>query len=133
MKFRYKRFTSSLIRPVIPIEIKNSSHTVRYEALIDSGADFCIFDAQLADVLGIDTEMGFKQLVGGITGIEQPYYIHKIELSVGGWKHEINAGFMPEMPDFGYGVLGQVGFFDNFSVKFDYSKAEIEVMPNHHN
>jgi len=47
---------------------------------------------------------------------------------VGGWTHKIDAGFMPSvgprrMP---YGIVGQKGFFDLFTVKFDLLKEEIE-------
>jgi hypothetical protein len=38
-------------------------------------------------------------------------------------------GFMPAMPPFGYGVVGQQGFFDRFRVTFDYQDAEIELTP----
>ena len=129
MKFYYKRFGPDIFRPVIPVEIKALDKHLKYEALIDSGADECIFDAQLAEILGIDVQKGAKRMVGGITGKEQPYYSHQITISIGGWEYETKAGFMPHMPGFGYGVLGQRGFFENFTVKFNYSKLEIELNP----
>jgi len=45
MKFRYKKYGPSILRPIIPIEIVYKDKSVPYEVLIDSGADFCIFDA----------------------------------------------------------------------------------------
>jgi len=36
---------------------------VAYEALVDSGADFCIFSGQLAELLGIDISSGKQVLV----------------------------------------------------------------------
>ncbi|HLB95960.1 MAG TPA: hypothetical protein VJK26_03605 [Patescibacteria group bacterium] len=47
MKFKYKNYGSGFLRPVIPIEIIYKKFPVPYEVLIDSGADFCIFDAQI--------------------------------------------------------------------------------------
>ncbi|KKU55858.1 hypothetical protein A3H89_04290 [Candidatus Amesbacteria bacterium RIFCSPLOWO2_02_FULL_48_11] len=129
MKFFYKRYAPGLFRPVIPIEIKANTKSVRYEALIDSGADLCIFDGQIAQVLGISVRKGQKRFVGGITGTERPFFVHPVLILIGGWDYEIAAGFMPDLPPFGYGVLGQKGFFEHFIVKFDYSKAEIEVRP----
>ena len=61
MKFRYKKYGHGVLRPVIPIEVIYKNNPVPYEVLIDSGADFCIFDAQIADILGIDVESGEKE------------------------------------------------------------------------
>ena len=34
---------------------------------------------------------------------------------------------LPDMPNMGYGVVGQKGFFDIFTVRFDLLKEEIEL------
>jgi len=65
--------------------------------------------------------------VCGITGALDPHYIYPIIIRVGGWPHKIKAGFLPGIAKMGYGVLGQVGFFDLFVVKFDYKKEKIEL------
>ncbi len=127
MKFRYKQYEPGIIRPVIPIEIVHSNRSVPYEVLVDSGADFCIFDAQIAELLDIDVTSGNRREVGGITGVVEPYYVHPLTIRVGGRAHQIEAGFLPNIAALGYGVLGQRGFFDIFVVKFDFVKAEIEL------
>jgi len=40
MKFRYKKYGSGILRPVIPIEIIYKDIAVPYEVLVDSGADY---------------------------------------------------------------------------------------------
>ena len=40
-------------------------------------------------------------------------------------------GFSYDIASHGYGLLGQKGFFENFTVKFDYSKSDIELKPKH--
>jgi len=127
MKFKYKNYGHGTLRPVIPIEIKYENVSVPYEVLVDSGADFCIFDAQIGEILDVDLEKGEKFYVAGITGKLEPYYVHPISIKVGGWDYKIKAGFMPNMGSFSYGVVGQKGFFENFIVKFDLLKAEIEL------
>lgn len=127
MKFPYKKYGYGILRPVIPIEIIYRNLSVPYEVLVDSGADFCIFDAEIADILGISVEAGEKNEVAGITGINAPIYFHNIEIKAGGWPFKIRAAFLREMGKFGYGVVGQKGFFDLFVVKFDLQKEEIEV------
>ncbi len=127
MKFKYKKYSSGVLRPIIPIEILYKDIAVPYEVLVDSGADVCIFDAQIADILGVNLADGQKQNIAGLTGIAEPYYIHPVTIVVGGWKYKIDVGFLENMGDFGYGVVGQKGFFDIFVVKFDLVKEEIEL------
>jgi len=127
MKFRYKKYGPKILRPVIPVEIIHNGTGVSYEVLVDSGADLCIFDAQVGEILGIDVEKGEKNLVSGVTGSPEPYYVHPITIKVGGWSYKIKAGFKPNTSRLNYGVVGQNGFFDIFVVKFDLLKSEIEL------
>ena len=127
MKFEYKKYGPEVLHPVIPIEIIYKGRSVFYEVLVDSGADFCIFDAQIGELLDIDITRGEKKEVSGITGVSEYYYTHPITIKVGGWAHQIKAGFLPNIARLGYGVVGQKGFFDIFIVKFDFLKEEIEL------
>lgn len=129
MKFDYKRYDSNTLRPVIPIKLKNGNSDISYAVLVDSGADLCIFDAEIGEALGINVKSGEKKEVFGVGGKASIFFLHKVEIEVGGWSYKINAGFMPDvagrvMP---YGLVGQKGFFDNFIVKFDLLKEEIDL------
>lgn len=127
MKFYYKKF-AQFLRPVIPIKIINKDRSVNYEVLIDSGADVCIFDAEIGELIGINIPSGRREIVGGIAGQTAEYFVHSIEIEVGGWSYKIEAGFLPRVAGgFNYGVVGQRGFFDIFVVKFDLMKEEIEL------
>ena len=53
MKFYYKKLGPDLFRPIIPINLIYRNKEISYEVLIDSGADFSIFDSEIAEVLGI--------------------------------------------------------------------------------
>jgi len=48
MVFPYRQVSSEIRRPVIPVILKNKSKFVLYSGLIDSGADYCIFNIQIA-------------------------------------------------------------------------------------
>lgn len=70
MKFKYLKFSlrepsqffgNSVLRPIIPIRISDKNSSLKYAALIDSGADFNIFDAELAEYLGIHIKLGSKE------------------------------------------------------------------------
>ena len=56
-------------------------------------------------------------------------YFHLLGIKVGGWEYKIKAAFLRKIGPYGYGAVGQKGFFDNFIVKFDLLKEEIELKP----
>lgn len=128
MKFRYKKYGPGVLRPVIPIIVTYNSIEVPYEVLVDSGADLCIFDAQIAEILGIDVLKGERRSVSGLTGFPEFYYLHNISIKIGGKDFRIEVGFM-SMRSYSYGIVGQKGFFDKFVVKFDLQKEDIEIKP----
>lgn len=130
MKFPYKRYSPTVLRPVIPVNLKSGNKSIAYEALVDSGADLCLFDAELGEYLGIEVKAGKKREVFGVGGKASIYYLNKITVEVGGWSFEIEAGFMFGVSgnQLRYGVLGQRGFFDQFkSINFDYNKGDVEL------
>ena len=127
MKFKYKKYGLRILRPVIPVEVICNNIAVSYEVLVDSGADFNIFDAEIGEVLNIDIKSGEMAEVSGITGIKENYYIHSVIMKVGGWEYKTKVGFLPNIGRLGYGEVGQNGFFDIFVVKFDLKKEVIEL------
>lgn len=130
MKFRYKKYGPNILRPVILIEIVYQNIQIPYEVLVDSGADSNIFDAQIAEILGLNLLSGKVAEVAGITGREEKYYIHHLDLKIDGHLcKNVEVGFLKQMGRFGYGVVGQNGFFNLFAVKFDLIKEEVELKP----
>ena len=133
MQFPYKRFKladgTELLKPIIPIGLLYKGKQIKYEALIDSGADFNIFNAEIGELLGIDIRSGKKMKFSGIAGEPFEVYLHNLAVEIGGWQYKIVAGFSYEISPYGFGVLGQKGFFDLFRVKFIFSKGIIEITP----
>lgn len=137
MKFNYFKFPlpeaseffgRSILKPVIPVKISFLGREIKYATLIDSGADFCIFDAEVGEFLGIDIRSGVREIFGGIQekgGASA--YLHRVGINIGGWDYNITVGFSYDIARHGFGILGQKGFFDNFVVKFDLLKSEIEL------
>lgn len=117
------------IRPIIPLRIRHGNRQIRYEALVDSGADFCIFHAELGRILGFDVEKGIRRLFGGVTGQAGTAFIHPVTIDLEGYETEINCGFSDDISGDGYGILGQDGFFDNFKVMFDKRAGKVELVP----
>lgn len=139
MQFRYHKFSlprqsaffgNTILKPIIPITVSYEDKQLRYEALIDSGADFCIFDAQIGSYLGIDVASGIKEVFGGIQERGNAVaFLHKVTINIGGWNYETIVGFSQDIAKYGFAILGQKGFFDLFTVKFDLKKEIIELTP----
>jgi Aspartyl protease len=129
MKFRYKEITADIKRPIIPIVLEHNGRSLALSALIDSGADLSVFPAEVCEALGIDIAKGEKGALGGVVaGKIEPYYIHRLTLSVGGKPFDnVPVAFMPNLSRLGHGLLGQKGFFDLYSIKFDLPRGEIEL------
>jgi len=133
MQFPYKKFKladgTELLKPIIPIGLLFNGKQIRYEALIDSGADFNIFNAEIGEILGINIRDGKKVQFSGIAGEPFEVYLHNLTLEVGGWQYKIISGFSYKISPYGFGILGQKGFFDLFKIKFIFSRGIIEITP----
>ena len=122
MKFRYKyvgkgRQGERVIRPIIPIKLINGDQVVRYEVLVDSGADTSIFHSEVADALGIRMTAGESSECMGATGGKARMYIHPIQIEVGGWRFDTKVAFADVLGLKGApGLAGQVGCFNLFTV-----------------
>ena len=137
MKFRYRKlnlpilsdfFGRYILKPLIPIKVLKNEKIVQVTVLIDSGADFCIFDAEVGEFLGLNIKSGHEIQFGGIQSLGgAKAYIHTVGLEIGGQELKTEVGFSYDISKSGYGILGQKGFFDKSIVKFDLLKEEIEI------
>ena len=136
MKFPYVKIRSEptevfpdrkvVLKPFIQIQLWNKEKTKnsRAWALIDSGADDCIFNAKLGEMIGLNIMDAPKGKYRGIGKGFITAFFHNIFIEVGGWKRPCYAGFSYEIP---MSFLGQKGFFDLYRIEFDLLKATIEL------
>lgn len=128
MKFKYKKLAPGLIRPIIPVTLVHKDKEISYEALVDSGADMCVFPAQIGELLGLAVRSGREGPLRGVIGKEGKVYYHEIILDIGGNRTKANVGFSYDQTA-QHGFLGQVGTFNIYSVLFQYRKETIEFKP----
>lgn len=100
---------------MIPITLFGPKESVNVDALIDSGADRCLFDVQIGREIGLDIGEWEKEIFSGIEGGKVIAYLHKIELQIIGIEKRI--------------ILGQDEFFDAFKIKFEKDHNMIEITP----
>ena len=120
----------SILRPIIPLKISSKKFTVKYDALIDSGADFCIFHAEIGEYLGIDVKSGLREIFSGVEeSVGAEAYFHELTLIIGDIEIKTLVGFSYDIADYGYGLLGQKGLFDKFKINFDLKQKKIQLAP----
>lgn len=127
---RYKTFDGHLESlPLLSVELKHKGQSQKVWALVDSGADISLFNAEIAALLGITPDTGHPDMLGGIAGDDIKIWLHPVELTVVGFPSiAINVAFTDTLtPD--VMILGQKGFFDNFQIRFQRYKDQFEIYP----
>ena len=126
MTFPYQKINPQIIRPIIPVIIKYKDSFLATTTLIDSGADYCIFDLGIAKNLGINFAKKDETAFRGIG--KSKGYFSTIELQIGKNCYPTKVVFA-NIKDLGHSLLGQKGFFDQFKVSLDYKNQKIEITP----
>jgi hypothetical protein len=133
LKLPYKKYPDSttggfFYAAALPINIalpqKNAPRTKRFEAIIDSGATVCQFQASIGRFLGLDIEKGEAKQTMGVAG-PTTMYMHEIALYLPGGIITTKAGFSTDLPV--PGLLGMCGFFEHFRVSFDPTALRVEL------
>ncbi len=108
------------LRPMINIKLINGNKSRVQKAIIDTGADYVLLNSSIAKDLGIDYKSGFRWNTIGIENKPIVTYFHNLQIEILGLensKFETSVGFINSAS---VGILlGQMGFFDNFVVKFE--------------
>lgn len=118
--FNSKQF---ILRPIIPLSIKYQDKALRFEALIDSGADFNIFPMEIAKKLGITLKNSDSIAFAGVGGNLIRGIKTDILLEIGSQKIQAKVVFAPVEN----GILGQYGFFDRCKINFNLKDKIIEM------
>ena len=124
----------SIQRPVLVVVLENGPNVVGTLAIVDSGADSCIFPASLAGPLGIAIPNRNRSVFSGTTDSPQIAYFENVRARI--WDSTtksfvfdfgLYAGFCDTLEHVGHGLLGQNGFFSRFVVKFDGAESLFDI------
>ena len=117
---------SKFPRPYIPVTLRSQKRMMQpLLALVDSGADFCLFDGELSYLLDIDLTKLEKMSLSGVAGAAEGYIAH-IEIGIKETFFPVPVVFSFDFSPKGFGgVIGQIGFFDNFIVQFDRANKTV--------
>lgn len=134
MRFRYTDIQNHqdpgnpFHRPYLIVRLQNGNRHRDVIALVDSGADVCLFHSDIGRMLGIEIERAPELAFQGVSGVREVAYIHRVDLVVRGLSSiTLDVGFTNSMA-VGTGLLGQRGFFEQFRIGFQLERRSFEVM-----
>lgn len=115
-------------RPLLDVRLAVGSRFQDVAALVDSGADRCLFHSDIGRILGLDIESGAPyEFEGVVAGSVQKGYIHRIHLVVKRLSGIDLDVVFADCAQVGTGVLGQAGFFEQYRVNFDLHKGTFGI------
>ena len=106
-------------RPILTVQIIcGHAKSKRFDAVVDTGSDYCLFHANIGAAIGIKIDQGPEGDLGGVVGGPRAkVYYHNVKLVVATEIVDIKAGFSWDLTE---NLLGQFGFFENFMVTFNH-------------
>jgi hypothetical protein len=144
MKFPY-RATDTLsaetglpdvsLRPEVLIRAIGAGGARRIRALVDTGADECLFPMGIARYCGISTTLGAGPPIRGVGGSQLRTSFGEVTLELRHGKGRIRwrtrAQFYQfHSPDDEVFLLGHSGFLDYFTAVFDGQESVLILTPN---
>jgi hypothetical protein len=111
--------------PLVPLELHHAKRHLRVRALLDSGAEHTIFSTQIANALGFEDRHARKVTLQGIGGTATGY-LATVDLQLGSARWTTDAIFADSIAA-DSGLLGQLGFFQFFTVTFRYQSGQMIV------
>ncbi len=106
-------------RPMIALKVKKGNESHNCLALIDSGTDSTMIDADFAKILGVDESQCRKVKVGSIEKTESQGFISRVKLSLEGFDDEFETEVIFVKNMVIGGLLGQDDIFERFKIRFE--------------
>ncbi len=131
MNYRYTSLEPASKRrvPLVKVTLTHQTKKVTVLAMLDSGADICVFNLGYAVALGLDLNQCEQVTVSGVEGVAQDCYKTVIDLELEGLpKITVPVLFIDSSGV--DGLLGQEGFFDQHIVTFNRKGNRFEIVPN---
>jgi hypothetical protein len=109
--------------PRLQVSLMNNGASVSCLALVDSGADWCVFPESSLKQLGIEKDDLPYTEVSLVSGPPIPVHLGIVTLDLGFSKYDTRVGFH----EGNLAVLGRQGFFDRWIVIFDTANKQFMV------
>jgi hypothetical protein len=117
--------------PIIHLVFANpaTGKSIAVDCVIDSGADTTLLHSDFAEILGININTGVPELFRGFAAEPITGYTHTVSIHLEDDANEffVPCSFVPKLKM--NGILGQIGFFDNYKVTFEKYNKTFEITP----
>ena len=127
MKFSYMKLREKYL-PIIPLKVKGEAGWTIYNAFVDSGAGYSIFQSDVAEDLNLKLEEGRREYVTVGDGSLIIVYIHRLEIQIGDEEFEAGIGFSKQL-GIGFNIIGRKDIFERFKICFDEKEKVVEFYP----
>lgn len=115
-------------RPIIEVKLISRTRSVSTWALLDSGSDSTLINKQIGKQLGIDYKSCSIGSAQGIAGPSQKTWKAEIDIEVDGFPGNPKRARVQFIDLANVGILlGHVGFFEFFDVRFRTSRNQFEI------
>lgn len=114
----------------IPVVLLVGDLEVRLNAKVDTGAQYCIFQRDYADQLGIVVESGIEIKIWTAGGTSFTVYGHEVRMSCLDWEIDTTVYFA-EALGFNRNVVGRTGWLQQF--RFGLIDSDSTLYLSHYN
>jgi len=111
---------------MVVVRLLRDSKRVEDYALADSGAEYSIFDAGLAQELEVEIHLGRHVFVQGLDGQLISIYLHRLGIVVGSHRLSAEIGFSNQLR-IGFNILGRHSIFDQLQFCFNDRDHELTL------
>lgn len=126
MRFSYIKLRGRYL-PIIPLKVKGVDEWIIYDAFVDSGAGYSIFQSDIAEDLNLKLEDGKKEYVTIGDGSLIIVYTHRLEIQIGDEEFNAMIGFSRRL-GIGFNIIGRKDIFERFKVCFDEKEKVVEFI-----
>ena len=123
VRFDYKKIRGTY-QPIITIGINFSHCWVPLEAYVDSGAEYTVIEAGIAESMGFDYRQGKKIYVKVGDGSLIPVYLNSLNVQLGAVRSLCRVGFSDRL-NVNMNILGKTDIFDKFEICFLQSQHRL--------
>jgi len=109
--------------PLVDVKLKTEKNQIILKALVDSGATYSVFRAEIGEYLGIEIEKGKPVYLEGVGG-RILGYMHNILISLDRRFYKCKIIFSRELT-VSFNILGRDNFFYPFLITFFEKKRKI--------
>jgi predicted aspartyl protease len=110
----------------VTLTVRSSEKSYNFRAVVDTGADYCVFQPDIAEVLGIELAAGSEISIGNAAGSTFKAYGHEVELEYCGIRFSTMVYFA-DVPQFRRNLLGRVGWLDQFRIAIVHHDSSLYV------